>query len=477
MKKNNYFRKNRGNIADIIKGVKGVMTLGYGIIMKYAMIDPDLSPISKLIYAYFCALCDKNMKAYPSRDTILNDLNLSKSGYYAHYNALIEQGYITVAKAAPSNIKSHNIYTIVLNPKKFVDFAEESDNCKISANDIRTYGHGFLPIAVMFDARLNKIAKLIYCYLASFAGKKRVAFPKLENILHHLNISERTYYRYYNQLVECDYVTPIQRNANTCFGVCDYYLNKYPGNPKKEESVKPVVKSANPALGQIQDIEQPTIKSGETNWNDFKPVVKSANPALGQIQDTNINSSNKNINNNNIYQIRGNLPSSYNKPTEIALPVDLIDTNLENISENTANRISFDELKVKYPDNHQDIDLLNNIIVETLSNSNPNATVRVGSMNRPIADVRPVFASLQQKHLDYVIDCLIKHKSNIKGSFKSYYATSLFNAPRTIGYYYDRSDVRQTNDGLNNNAQSKELYNGMTSDDFYEQLVRKSLKF
>ena len=469
MKKNDIKRNNK-NIAGIIR-VEGIMVWGHGNIMKYAMLDPDLSVVSKAIYGYFCALSGSDMKTFPSRDTILSDLNLSKSGYYAHYNALIERGYITVAKADPSNFKSHNIYYIVPNPKKFVDFAEESGNYKYIKEGMKSYGYGALPKTVMRDARLDIIAKAIYCYFASLAGNKRVAFPKLENILNHLNITRSTYYIAYNQLVEYGYVTPTQRNANACFGVCDYYLNKYPGNSEKEKSVKPVVKSAVSACYEIQDIAQPTVKSEEINFNNFKPVVKSAVPACYEIQDTTINSSSKNnFTNNSIYLSE--------TPNESSLSFDLIDTNLENISENTTNRISFDELKDKYPDNHQDIDLLNNIIIETLSNSNPNATVRVDSMNRPISVVRPIFASLEQKHLDYVIERIIKYKSNIKGNFKSYYATSLFNSTRTINYCANNpSAVQQTNDGLNNNAHTKELYNGMTSDDFFEQLIKKSLKF
>jgi hypothetical protein len=122
MEKNN-LPKNR-TLADVIK-YDGIKAKGFGIIPKFIMHDRDLTLESKAIYGFNCALCGNGNTTFPSRSTILSSLNLSKDGYYNHYNAVIEQGYITVEKSDPSDIKSHNIYTIVSNPKKVM----ESKNC------------------------------------------------------------------------------------------------------------------------------------------------------------------------------------------------------------------------------------------------------------------------------------------------------------------------------------------------------------
>jgi hypothetical protein len=104
--------KETRTLADIIKH-EGIKAKGFGTIAKFIMHDRDLSLESKAIYGYWCSLCGNGVETFPSRDTILRTLKLSKKGYYNHYNALKEHGYIKVSKLDPSDVKSQNVYTAV----------------------------------------------------------------------------------------------------------------------------------------------------------------------------------------------------------------------------------------------------------------------------------------------------------------------------------------------------------------------------
>ncbi|MGQ7689876.1 helix-turn-helix domain-containing protein [Streptococcus suis] len=93
---------------------------------------------------------------------------------------------------------------------------------------MKSLGYGTVPKAVMLDRRLDIQAKGIYVYFCSFTGSGNSAFPKLDNILYHLQISKKTYYKYYNQLVKTNYIEAEQRQINGRLGVNDYYLNENP---------------------------------------------------------------------------------------------------------------------------------------------------------------------------------------------------------------------------------------------------------
>jgi len=146
-------------LADIIRH-EGIKAKGFGTIPKFITHDKDLTLESKAIYGYFGALCGNGKTTFPSRSTILSDLNLSKKGYYRHYKALVEHRYIRVEKSDPADIKSHNIYTLVSNPKKLIESVNKNGiNQSKLLMGIDSYGYGILPRTVMIDDRLDIKAK------------------------------------------------------------------------------------------------------------------------------------------------------------------------------------------------------------------------------------------------------------------------------------------------------------------------------
>lgn len=61
--------------------------------------------------------------------------------------------------------------------------------------------------AVMSDPSLHIEAKAIYAYIASYAGAGETAFPGIEIMVDHLNISKTRFYKYRQELVKQGYIT------------------------------------------------------------------------------------------------------------------------------------------------------------------------------------------------------------------------------------------------------------------------------
>lgn len=102
-----------GTRPDVLQ-VQGRMSRGYGIIPKIPMQDKRLTIEAKAIYSYFCTYAGAGTQAFPSRDKILYDLQISENRYYKHFNLLKQYGYIEVTKNTDSTGKfKNNIYTLV----------------------------------------------------------------------------------------------------------------------------------------------------------------------------------------------------------------------------------------------------------------------------------------------------------------------------------------------------------------------------
>ncbi|MGQ7344743.1 helix-turn-helix domain-containing protein [Streptococcus suis] len=211
------------------------------------------------------------------------------------------------------NLLGNNIYTLVSNPKKFEEQALNKDTHKeksysrIRNNGMKSLGYGTVPKAVMLDRRLDIQAKGIYVYFCSFAGSGNSAFPKLDNILYHLQISEDTYYKYYNQLIKANYIEVEQRQINGRLGVNDYYLTENPDEEIAKEIAKKRVKvDIKPILPfpKNQDIEKQDIEKQDIEKQDIENQ-DIYNTNRTNINRTNINSFN--INSHSFYQEQENL--------------------------------------------------------------------------------------------------------------------------------------------------------------------------
>ena len=106
------------------------MAQGYGIVPKVTMRDTRLSIESKAIYAYLCSFAGAGNTAFPSRELICHELNISINRFNKYKNELVAKGYITIKRERLENGFSKNIYTLIHNVG--------IQNVDIGNEDIRT---------------------------------------------------------------------------------------------------------------------------------------------------------------------------------------------------------------------------------------------------------------------------------------------------------------------------------------------------
>lgn len=106
-------------------------------------------------------------------------------------------------------------------------------------------------------------------------------------------------------------------------------------------------------------------------------------------------------------------------------------------------QLGMEYLQKDYP---YDVDRLENIlelVVETVCSKRQ--IIRIGGDDRPIEVVKSRFMKLDSEHIRYVLDCFKENTTKIR-NIRQYILASLYNAPTTIGSYFDalvRHDMAQ----------------------------------
>ena len=109
--------------------------------------------------------------------------------------------------------------------------------------------------------------------------------------------------------------------------------------------------------------------------------------------------------------------------------IDMIDAFTKLIKEN----IEYDYLLRDYPTKTDVLEELLNILVETVSVTRK--SIRISNADYPYELVKGVFMKLNMGHIKYVMDSMERNTTKIR-NIKSYLLTALYNAPNTIGNYY-----------------------------------------
>lgn len=95
--------------------------------------------------------------------------------------------------------------------------------------------------------------------------------------------------------------------------------------------------------------------------------------------------------------------------------------------------IELELLKESYPHEHELLDGIFDLILETVLNKND--TILIASNRYPAELVRDKFLKLNSMHIDYAMHCMANNSTKIH-NIKKYMLTILFNAPSTISGYY-----------------------------------------
>ena len=90
-----------------VKNSKG----GYGVVYQRVMSSDKLHRDSKVIYAYLCSYANIEGVCYPTRERIMNDLQMSKTTLYKYLKPLVDIGVVQIEKTkTDKGLLSKNVY-------------------------------------------------------------------------------------------------------------------------------------------------------------------------------------------------------------------------------------------------------------------------------------------------------------------------------------------------------------------------------
>lgn len=279
-------------------------------------------------------------------------------------------------------------------------------------------GFGHIPKFIMLDTDLTIEAKGIYAYFCSFAGSGNSAFPKLSNILYHLQISEKTYYKYYGELVKFNYITPIQRNIKGRFSVNDYYINETPDEELVES--KPFSKNSDTE----KSIDNPSSLPFSKNSDTQKPYTQKPYTQKSDTQNSDTNNTNS-FNTNSIYYNQSINHTLLNK-------VEKNDRLIEKYSLDYIKEML--ETEVYAMDRHDNLyGELTNLVYDVVNETRD--TIKINGNLLPTEVVRSRFLKLTPGNLLYVIEVFKKQTTKVN-NIRQYLITALYNSFSTLDSYY-----------------------------------------
>ena len=99
--------------------------------------------------------------------------------------------------------------------------------------------------------------------------------------------------------------------------------------------------------------------------------------------------------------------------------------------------IEYDSLLLQYPYEHELIDGIVDLMLETVAASGE--SILIASNQYPAQIVKSKLLKLNYSHICYVIDCFDGNTTKVR-NIKKYLLAALFNAPTTMSGYY-RAEV------------------------------------
>lgn len=111
---------------------------GFGILSKAAMIDNTLSIQAKGLYAYLVTYAGSKNNAFPGRNLVMHQLNISKDTFTKYIKELKDKGYINIIQESGKDGKfGHNIYYINPCPKISDTETPDTDYKDIKKNSFK----------------------------------------------------------------------------------------------------------------------------------------------------------------------------------------------------------------------------------------------------------------------------------------------------------------------------------------------------
>ncbi|WP_029319327.1 DUF6017 domain-containing protein [Butyrivibrio sp. AE3004] len=184
---------------------------------------------------------------------------------------------------------------------------------------------------------------------------------------------------------------------------------------RENEEVQTLEKQSSGTNMVISDPGNIGVKTTENSGS--RP---SENPVLDHGESdpnyNNINNTKRVINTNHISSMKTDLNDEYNAYAEIVRENLCIDTMLE-----------------RYPHDTDIIEGIYDLVLETVLCQNP--SIWISKNEYPTNLVKSKFLKLNHMHLEYVMGCMKDNTTKVR-NIKNYLLSALFNAPTTMGSYY-----------------------------------------
>ena len=199
------------------------------------------------------------------------------------------------------------------------------------------------------------------------------------------------------------------RNANGQLGAIEYTILEQPRQPKPEKHKQDTPK------WEIPEQAEPERENPE----QVLPVL--GKPGQENPDQLNTKESNK------------DLSSTYESnpiPSPFPMQMDAIGAYRKVVLENIGYEILLEDPNV----DREKLTEIAFLIVDTVCSDKK--TFRVGGSTVPAEKVKLQLMKLDSTHVQYVMDCMKENTTKIR-NIKSYLLTALYNAPMTMGSYYD----------------------------------------
>lgn len=143
-------------------------------------------------------------------------------------------------------------------------------------------GFGLIHRNIMRDKNLSIEAKAIYSYISSFAGVGMVAYPGIELMCSELNISEKRFHKYKNELINIGYLTIERERQEKGFSKNIYTLHVQPVTGQ-------IVPLQNVTLQNVtlqnDRTNNNSINNNSLNNNNNNKNTTTGNPKLIELSD------------------------------------------------------------------------------------------------------------------------------------------------------------------------------------------------
>ena len=175
----------------------------------------------------------------------------------------------------------------------------------------------------------------------------------------------------------------------------------------------------NTKITEVKTSENPTSRVRHSS--DFKTskIPTSALLKNRSLEVGKTDSNNTNINNTEF----SNINLSYQRNTELS--------KRQRYKQSIYEGIDYEVLTERY--GSEKIDGIVQIMLDAMCSDED--FTHIGYDKIPTMVLTDVFLSLKSTHIEYVIECMEKNSSNI-GNIKNYILKALYNAPKTIEFYY-----------------------------------------